>query len=95
MRKRQLLVALVSLVGIAVSYGVVLMTAAVPTTVAAEEAVESSADTLPVMATAPAMSPSMLSTFGGLFDAMPDAVMLFAAGMALFGLAEGVRRHTW
>lgn len=92
MRKRHWIVGLLALVGSAVSYGLALMTAATPSAAAAAE-MESSASGVGTTAST-LIVPSLAVSIESLFASAPDPVVLLVTGMALIGVAEGVRRRT-
>lgn len=91
MQKRPVVVAVVMFLASLVSYDVVHMTAAG----AALEVADSSASSVGVaVSVAPQVLPLTAVEVGDMLGAVSDPAVFFAAGVVLFGLAAGVRRHT-
>lgn len=95
MEKRHLVVGVAMFVASLALSGLVPITAASP---AVDGGIATSAETAPNMGVTAAASPLILpaatAQFSEAFASMSDATMLFVAGVALFGLAAGVRRGT-
>jgi drug/metabolite transporter (DMT)-like permease len=90
MQKRHLIVGLVMFVASVVSYGYVHMTAASP----AIEVVDTATPSVGVTAAAsPLVFPAAALEVSEALVSLPDSGILFAAGVALMGLAAGIRRH--
>ena len=73
-----------------VSYGLVRTRAASP---ALEVFESSSGPSVGVSAASPFVLPLSTVEFAETLASLSDTAMMFAAGVALFGLAAGVRRH--
>jgi hypothetical protein len=91
MQKRHVVVGAVMLLSAVVSYGLVRMRAASP----ALELVESSSSpSMAVAAASPLLVQSSTVEFAETLASLSDTTMMLAAGVALLGLAAGVRRHS-
>lgn len=91
MQKRHLVVGAVMLLASVVSYGFVRMTAASP----AMDADPPSGASIGIgAATPPLVVPVSSVDSHDLLTSLSDTTMMFAAGVALFSLAAGVRRHS-
>lgn len=84
-------VGLVMLIAGAASYGLVRMLAASPATAGSVETQSASAGA--AAAASQVMSPSVLFSIDALVESTPDPIVLLGAGVALFGVAEGLRRR--
>lgn len=83
------MVGIVTLVVSAASYGVAQMLAASPVT----DSLEGASASVGVTAASGPLLLQTLTPLLAMIDAVPDALVLLVTGVALIGLAAGLRRH--